>query len=122
MPVSGNTLTIARQFRQSPHRVFAAWADATAMSKWIGGAGFTAPTLTNDFRVGGQYDVAIRSPEGQTYRWGGSYLEITEPTHLSFTVAYYGWLNDPTLTTAPENVITVTFTPSGSGTLMTFEQ
>ena len=122
MPVTGTTLTIARQFRQSPQRVFAAWADAIAMSKWIGGAGFTAPPLTSDFRVGGHYDVGIRSPEGQTYRWGGQYLEIAEPTRLSFTVAYYGWPGDITLTDAPENVITITFAPSGSGTLMTFEQ
>ena len=78
--------------------------------------------VTGDFRVGGHYDVAIRSLEGQTYRWGGQYLEIAEPTRLSFTVAYYGWPGDITLTDAPENVITITFAPSGSGTLMTFEQ
>ena len=122
MPIDGNTLIITREFRRPPHAVFRAWADPTAMARWIGAEGFTAPTVTADFRVGGRYEICIRSPGGEDYWWGGTSLEIDEPHLLSLSVNFYGADDESTRYEAPENRITVRFEAIDSGTRMTFRQ
>ncbi len=122
MPIDGNTLTITREFKRPPRAVFAAWADPTAMAKWIGAEGFTAPIITSDFQVGGRYEVCLRSPGGEDYWWGGKYLEIDEPNLLRLSVNFYGTDAESTRYSAPENRITVRFEAIGSGTRMTFRQ
>ena len=122
MPIDGNTLTITREFRRPPRAVFRAWADPAAMAKWIGGEGFTAPTVNSDFRVGGRYEVCIRSPGGEDYWWGGKYLEIDDPNLLSLSVNFYGADDASTRYEAPQNRITVRFAAIDTGTCMTFRQ
>lgn len=123
MPMTGNTLIITRQFKKPPRSVFAAWADPTAMSKWIGGEDVTAPILTNDFRVGGSYEVCLRPLSGgPDYWWGGKYLEIREPRLISFSVTFYGRADESTRHGAPESRVTVAFEAIETGTRMTFRQ
>jgi uncharacterized protein YndB with AHSA1/START domain len=122
VPIDGNTLTIIREFKRPPRAVFAAWANPTAMARWIGAEGFTAPTITSDFRVGGGYEVCLRSPGGEDYWWGGKYLEIDEPNLLRMSVNFYGTDGESTRHSAPENRITVRFEAIGTGTRMAFRQ
>lgn len=122
MPMSENTLVITRDFSAQPRTVYKAWADAAAMAKWIGGKGATAPFLSSDFRVGGRYEVCIRSPGSEDYWWGGTYLAIDEPNLISLSVNFYGTDAASTRHEAPENRITVTFAAIDTGTRMTFRQ
>lgn len=116
-------LIITCQFDAVPSDVFAAWADPDQMARWMGPEGFTAPVIRSDFRVGGLYEICIRSPEGQDYWWGGSYVEIDAPRRIGFSVVTYGWPGETTLVRAPETRISIVFEPAkGGGTTMTFRQ
>lgn len=116
-------LVITRIFAARPDAVFGAWSDARQMAKWMGPAGFTAPIIESDFRVGGAYQICIQSSDGQDYWWGGTYLEIVEPERLSFSVETYGWPGESTLFRAPHTRISITFEAAAEGhTRMTFRQ
>lgn len=116
-------LVITRIFAARPDAVFGAWSDARQMAKWMGPAGFAAPVIESDFRVGGAYQICIRSSDGQDYWWGGTYFEIVEPERLSFSVETYGWPGETTLLRAPHTRIGITFEAAAEGhTRMTFRQ
>lgn len=66
-------------------RVFAAWSEAEALSRWfVVEPGWTA-TASNDFRVGGTYRVEMRRGDGSVFLCWGEYVEIDPPRRLVFT-------------------------------------
>lgn len=67
---------LTRTFRAPVERVFSAWSNPEFIKQWWGPAGFTAPSATTEFRVGGKYLFSIRSPDGKEYWSTGVYLQI----------------------------------------------
>jgi len=57
--------------------VWKAWTDPELLKRWWGPKIFTAPVINVDFRVGGKYLYAMRSPDGKDFWSTGTYYEIT---------------------------------------------
>lgn len=110
-------LVITRVLDAPPILVYKAWTDPVHMVRWIGPKGFTAPSAKLDVREGGHYRALIRSAEGKEYWFHGTYREVVENKRLVFTFA---WEEDGER--GEENLVTVTLTPEGDKTRMTFKQ
>ena len=79
------TLTLRRVFNASIERVFEAWTKAEVLASWFGPVGFTVTASEIDLRKGGEYLIALRSPEGMAIKHFGEYVEVTPPERLVFT-------------------------------------
>jgi uncharacterized protein YndB with AHSA1/START domain len=107
-------LDIQRRYDAPPERVWQAWTDPQALSRWFGPGDDGSVTQADiDLRPGGAYTIAFRTPDGEEHRVSGTYEEVARPRKLSFTWAWQS---------TPERVsfITVRFEPRDGGTLMSF--
>ncbi len=91
-------------------RVFRALTDLEQIKKWWGPGGFTLPEAQQDFRVGGHYRFAMRSPEGRIHYLKGEYREILPPEKLVIT---WNWEDDGAI---PETVVTFNLIARGAQT------
>ncbi len=91
-PGAGNVLKITRTLRASRERVFEAWTDPEQLRHWWGPDGFVSPTVEVDLRVGGQYRIAMKPPEGPLMYLTGKYREVRPPVRLAYT---WSWEHDP---------------------------
>jgi uncharacterized protein YndB with AHSA1/START domain len=86
-----DTVEIRRQLDSSPERVFAAFADAHLLARWLKPSpDITLAVLKFDFRVGGAYRFAYSVPSGVTMTVNGIYHVIEPPTKLVFS-----WVIEP---------------------------
>jgi uncharacterized protein YndB with AHSA1/START domain len=107
-------LEIVRNYAAPPERVWQAWTDPQALSRWFGpGPGSSVTQAQLDVRVGGRYSIAFRTPDGEEHRVSGAYEEVSPPRVLSFTWAWQS---------TPERVsfVRVELQPDGAGTRMAF--
>jgi uncharacterized protein YndB with AHSA1/START domain len=65
--------------------VFRAHTDPDLLAKWWGPEGFTAPSIELDVRVGGQYRIAMRPPDGDVFYLSGEFVEVDRPSRLTYT-------------------------------------
>ncbi|HEY4112626.1 MAG TPA: SRPBCC family protein [Rhizomicrobium sp.] len=80
--------TITRMFAAPRDRVWRAYSELDALSKWWGPAGFTWLHGTLDFRPGGVFHYGMRSPNGQEM-WGKFvYSEVVKPERIVFTNSF----------------------------------
>ncbi len=120
-------LVITRRFNAPRSLVWRAWTEPGLVMRWWGPKGFTAPVAKIDFRVGGKYLNAMRSPEGKDFWSTGTYLEIVPEERFVATdsfsdekgnvvpASYYG-MTDPF---PLELRVTVTLTVEKGATTMT---
>ena len=111
------TVVVTRAFAMSRDRVYAAWTSAEHVRHWFGPVGFTVPEVEIDFRVGGAFNLCMRSPAGEDHWMYGTYLEIDEPARLVFRFDV-GPRGRPAFTA----LTTVTFDDEGRGTRVTVTQ
>jgi uncharacterized protein YndB with AHSA1/START domain len=106
------TAEIRRRFAASPEKVFAAFADAQLVSRWLSPSPQIKLTvLAFDFRVGGTYRFAYAVPGGQTVLVGGAYRAIEAPRRIVFS-----WIIEPPDEHAGiESEVTATITPRDGG-------
>jgi uncharacterized protein YndB with AHSA1/START domain len=78
-------IVITRLFDAPPEVVFEAWTNPEQMAQWWGPEGFTNPVCELDVRVGGDWRMVMRAPDGAMYLCRGVYLEIVVPERLVFT-------------------------------------
>jgi uncharacterized protein YndB with AHSA1/START domain len=96
-----STLKIHRVIKAPPERVFKAFTNAAAMSKWLSPNGFTCTVLHMDVKVGGTFKMSFASLEsGAGHSFHGEYLEIKPFEKLVYTDQF----DDPNL----PGVLTVT--------------
>ncbi|MCF8839146.1 SRPBCC family protein [Xanthomonas campestris pv. campestris] len=89
-----STVTLHRVLRASPERVYRAFLDAAALSKWLPPHGFTNTVEHLDARVGGTFRMAFTQfGSGQRHAFGGTYRELV-PNAL---LRYYDVFDDPSL-------------------------
>jgi len=98
-----NTVKLHRVLRSTPDRVFRAFIDPDAMSKWLPPHGFTGKVHSMDARVGGGYKMSFKNfTTGDSHSFGGKFLELVPGERLRYTDQF----DDPNL--PGEMVTTVT--------------
>ncbi|WP_024796120.1 SRPBCC family protein [Tomitella biformata] len=109
--------TITRTFDAPREILWQAWTDPDEAPLWWHPRGVSTPreSVHFDFHVGGRYRYTmVNDATGEEYPTGGQYLEIDEPSRLSFT---WGLPDDPV---EDSPVVTVTLVALGDKTEMTF--
>ena len=79
-----NTIRLHRVFRATPERIYRAFLDADAMTKWLPPNGFTGKVHHMDAKVGGTFKMSFANfTTGKSHSFGGQYLELVphEPKH-----------------------------------------
>jgi uncharacterized protein YndB with AHSA1/START domain len=80
---------VERVFDAPVAAVWKAWSDPEAMKRWWGPHGFTAPSATIDFRVGGRYVNCMHSIEQNKDYWStGTYQEIVPMQRIVTTDSF----------------------------------
>lgn len=89
-----NTIRLHRVLRTTPEKVYRAFLDADAMSKWLPPNGFTGKVHHLEAKVGGTYKMSFTNfSTGQIHSFGGKFLEL-EPHQR---IRYSDEFDDPNL-------------------------
>ena len=80
------TVTFHRVLKAPPDRVYRAFLDPDAMSKWLPPQGFVGKVHEMDARVGGGYRMSFTNfGTGSTHSFGGRYTELTPNQCIRYT-------------------------------------
>lgn len=94
MTTNTGTVKIHRVFSAPPERVYRAFLDADATSKWLPPYGFTCKVHHLDAKVGGTFRMSFTNfSTGSVNSFGGEYLELV-PNEL---IRYTDEFDDPNL-------------------------
>lgn len=77
-------IEVTRTIAAPAARVFAAWTDPAAITRWWGPRGFTTTTHAIDFRPGGEWRFTMHGPDGTDYPNRIVYRDIAEPTRIVY--------------------------------------
>jgi uncharacterized protein YndB with AHSA1/START domain len=78
-------IVVTREFNTPRETVFKAWTEPKKLKKWFGPEGVNTIAAEVDLRIGGNYQLTMREPNGSTIVHGGAYREIDPPNKLVFT-------------------------------------
>jgi uncharacterized protein YndB with AHSA1/START domain len=108
-----NVAEVRRLLAASPAKVFAAFADASLVSRWLTPSPDVALTVLEfDFRVGGAYRFAYSVPDRSTMFVNGLYRAIEPHSTIVFS-----WnIEPPDEHAGVRSEVTITLTPQGTGT------
>jgi uncharacterized protein YndB with AHSA1/START domain len=93
--VQPEPLVTSRIFAAPRKLVFQAWSSAEHLRHWFCPAGYTVPDARIEFRVGGAFEICMRSPTGQEHWSRGRYAEIVPDTRLVIDMSAFGEQNQP---------------------------
>ena len=89
-----STVRLHRVLRATPERIYRAFLDPEAMSKWLPPNGFTGKVHQMDARVGGTYRMSFTNfTSGKSHSFGGEYLELVPNERIRHTDKF----DDPNL-------------------------
>jgi len=72
-----STVRLHRVLKAPPERIYRAFLDADAMSKWLPPNGFTGKVHQLDAKVGGKYKMSFTNfTSKKSHSFGGEYLEL----------------------------------------------
>ena len=99
-----NAIRLHRVLRAPPERLYRAFLDADAMSKWLPPHGFTGKVHQLDARVGGTYRMSFTNfSSGGSHSFGGEYLELVPNERIVHTDRF----DDPNLPGEMRTTITL---------------
>jgi uncharacterized protein YndB with AHSA1/START domain len=75
-------LRVSRVFAAPRRTVFEAWSSADHIKRWFCPDGYSVPEATVEMRVGGAFEVCMRSPEGVDHWMRGTFTEVVAPERL----------------------------------------
>jgi uncharacterized protein YndB with AHSA1/START domain len=103
-PSTTNTIRLHRVLRAAPDKVYRAFLDADAMTKWLPPNGFTGKVHRMDGKVGGTYKMSFTNfTTGKSHSFGGKYLELTPNERIRYTDKF----DDPNLPGEMQTTITL---------------
>jgi uncharacterized protein YndB with AHSA1/START domain len=108
-----SVVEVRRHLSAPPARVFAAFADAAVVSRWLTPSPDVALTVEQfDFRVGGVYRFAYHVPGRAEMFVNGTYRVIEPPTAIVFS-----WnIEPPDEHAGVRSEVTIALTPAAAGT------
>ncbi|NPC54062.1 SRPBCC family protein [Caenimonas soli] len=109
-----SSLNITRQYAVAPEKVWRAWTEPQALSRWFGpGEPGSVTRAELDVRTGGRYLIAFRTQDGEEHSVSGTYQEVVENRRLSFT---WAWQSTPHRV----SLVTLELRPTDQGTELAF--
>ncbi len=115
--MSTHTIRLHRVLRAKPEKVYRAFLDADAMSKWLPPNGFTGKVHHQDAKVGGTFKMSFTNfTTGKGHSFGGEYLELVPHERIRYTDKF----DDPNLPGLIQ--VTVTLKPVSVGTEVSIVQ
>ena len=112
-----STIKLHRVFRAAPEKIYRAFMDADAQTKWLPPNGFTCKVHHMDSKIGGTYKMSFTNfTTGKSHSFGGKYLEL-KPNEL---IRYSDQFDDPNL--PGEMITTVTIKQVSCGSDITIDQ
>jgi len=88
-------LIVSRIFPAPRKLVFQAWTSAEHLRHWFCPAGYTVPDARIEFRIGGAFEICMRSPEGRDHWTRGRYTEIAPDARLVIDMNVVGDRDQP---------------------------
>jgi uncharacterized protein YndB with AHSA1/START domain len=70
---------VSRVFSAPRETVFQAWSTADHIKRWFCPSGYSVPEAKVEMRVGGAFEVCMRSPEGVDHWTRGTFTEVLAP-------------------------------------------
>lgn len=114
---ANNTVRLHHVFATTPEKLYKAFTDADAMTRWLPPNGFTARMHSMDVRVGGTFKMSFTNfTSGNSHSFGGEFLELVPGERIRYTDRF----DDPNL--PGEIVVTVQFKKVSVGTEVHIEQ
>lgn len=106
------SLTLKRQMKASPARIFKAWTDPAKLVHWWGPHDTEEGSVEaeTDLRVGGAYRIRFKTTDGRQHDASGVYQEIVPNETLVMT---WAWLE------GEQTLLTVTLRGEEGGTMLT---
>jgi uncharacterized protein YndB with AHSA1/START domain len=98
------TVKLHRVFQSKPERIYKAFIDPDAMSKWLPPNGFTGKVHSMDARVGGSYKMSFTNfSNGQSHSFGGEFVEMVPNERLVYTDKF----DDPNMPGEMRTTVTI---------------
>ena len=115
--MSTNTIRLHRVLKTTPEKVYKAFLDADALSKWLPPYGFTCKVHHLEAKVGGTHRMSFTNfTTGNGHSFGGTYHELVPGQRLRYSDKF----DDPNL--PGEMQVTVTLKKVLVGTEVNIEQ
>ncbi|MFZ4758085.1 MAG: SRPBCC family protein [Burkholderiaceae bacterium] len=115
--MTDRTVRLHRVLRTTPAKVYRAFLEPGAMSKWLPPYGFTCTVHHMDARVGGTFRLSFSNfSTGNGHSFGGEYLELVPNERIRYTDVF----DDPALPGTIE--VSVRLTPVVCGTEIAIQQ
>jgi len=102
--MAANTVLLHRVLRTTPEKIYRAFLDAGAMTKWLPPNGFTAKVHHMDAKVGGSFKMSFTNfSTGKSHSFGGEYLELVPHERIRYTDKF----DDPNLSGEMHTTVTL---------------
>ena len=89
-----NSVRLHRVLRSTPEKVYRAFTEADAMSRWLPPNGFLGKVFHLDAKVGGTFRMSFTNfGTGHSHSFGGTYLELVPHERIRYTDKF----DDPNL-------------------------
>ena len=112
-----HSVQLHRVLRTPPEKVYRAFLEPGAMSKWLPPYGFTCQVHDMDAKVGGTFRMTFQNfSSGHGHSFGGEYLELVANELIRYTNTF----DDPNLPGVMQ--VTVTLKPVVCGTEVSIVQ
>ena len=111
---TGILFRVERRYERPQERVFRAWTEPDAISRWWCPPGWIPAGVEVDLRAGGAYRIGMqRNSGGPVVSVQGTFLEVEPPRKLTYT-----WRWENAFEQMPATQVTVQFVADGEGTIL----
>ena len=115
--MSTNTVNLHHVIVANPEKIYRAFLNPDAISKWLPPNGFTCKVHHMDAKVGGTFKASFTNfTTKKSHSFGGEYLELVQNERLKYT----DYFDDPNF--SGEIIVTVTLKKVSVGTELTIIQ